>query len=667
MPERRCRAAALRTLCFEPLEDRRLLAAAPFVPAGWVSQPAHVFMATADAKPGTQVSLSGLQSPSGLTPNQVRGAYGLGTYVWNSSTNSGTLTGGVTFGSNAIAGTGAGETIAIVDAYDYPTALSDLNAFSSYYNLPGFNGSNEPTFEKLNQTGGTSLPGVDSTSPNLSDWETEEAMDIEWAHAIAPLANIILFEATSSNNSDLFTAVKTAAGTAGVVVVSMSWSGPEIAGVEPGDDSDYFSTPSDHPGVTFFAAAGDGGAYESGTTVTPQYPAASPNVVAVGGTTLSVDGNNNWSSETVWGSGTSSGAAGGSGGGISAYETQPTYQTSTVGASFGTYYRTYPDVSADGNPYTGVPVYDTFDFGTQAPWEQYGGTSLATPMWAAMIAIADQGRSLAGESSLDGPSQTLPTLYGLPSGDFNDITAGGSQPQNQNSTGPAPYTYNTPSGTNPPTFTSTDGFVAQTGYDLTSGIGSPKANLVIPAFIDASQLAFGQQPGTTLAGATISPAITVDVENSTGGIDTTNSGYVTLAIGTNPSGGKLLGTATVKAVNGVATFSGLWIDAAGTGYTLVATLGSLTSATSSAFNITANSAQPVIVTPASAGSNPVTTASTSLSAQASDPNSQTLTYTWSTISSPSGAAAPTFSPNGTSAAVTTTATFSARAPTRFRS
>ena len=258
-----------------------------------------------------------------------------------------------------------------------------------------------------------------------------------------------------------------------------------------------------------------------------------------------------------------------------------------------------PNVSADGNPYTGVPVYDTFDFGTQAPWEQYGGTSLATPMWAAMIAIADQGRSLAGESSLDGPSQTLPTLYGLPSGDFNDITAGGSQPQNQNSTGPAPYTYNTPSGTNPPTFTSTDGFVAQTGYDLTSGIGSPKANLVIPAFIDASQLAFGQQPGTTLAGATISPAITVNVENSTGGIDTTNSGYVTLAIGTNPSGGKLLGTATVKAVNGVATFSGLWIDAAGTGYTLVATLGSLTSATSSAFNITANSAQPVIVTPAS--------------------------------------------------------------------
>ena len=96
-----------------------------------------------------------------------------------------------------------------------------MNAFSSYYNLPGFNGSNKPTFEKLNQTGGTSLPGVDSTSPNLSDWEAEEAMDIEWAHAIAPLANIILFEATSSNDSDLFTAVKTAAGTAGVVVVSM--------------------------------------------------------------------------------------------------------------------------------------------------------------------------------------------------------------------------------------------------------------------------------------------------------------------------------------------------------------------------------------------------------------------------------------------------------------
>jgi hypothetical protein len=642
---------APRTLSFEPLEDRTLLSAIPFVPAGWTFHPDFAADSEVFADSTSHPDGGGSPDPSGMTPTQMRGAYGLGTYTWNSNTNTGTLTGGISFNGNP--GTGAGETIAIVDAYDDPHALSDLDAFSSYYNLPDFNGTNEPTFQKLNETGGTSLPSAAS----IGEWAVEESLDIEWAHSIAPLANIILFEANAAYDSDLFTAVQTAASTPGVVVVSMSWSGQEMSG-EQSDDASYFVTPPGHPGVTYLAATGDSGAYAQGsTTVAPQYPAVSPNVVAVGGTTLDVDANNNWSSESVWGSGTNSGTSGGGGGGISEFELQPTYQTATVGASFGTYYRTYPDVSADANPYTGVPVYDSYDFSASQPWAQYGGTSLATPMWSAMIAVADQGRSLDGESSLDGPSQTLPMLYNLPASDFHDITAGGSQGENQRSTGPAPYTYNTPPGTNPTTFT-TPGFVAETGYDLTSGIGSPRENLVIPALVSTSQLAFAQGPTTATAGAAISPAITVDVENASGGIDTTNSGYVTLAIGTNPSGGRLLGTVTVKAVNGVATFSGLSVDTAGTGYTLVATLGSLTSATSAAFNIAVNSAQPTIVTAASANSSPVTGTTTTLSVEAGDPSSQALTYTWSAISSPAGAA-PTFSPNGTASASTTTATFSA--------
>ena len=651
-------------LCLEPLEDRRLLSASAAFPAGYTVHPDFIAYPALHAASSVNPD-GGSTSPSGLTPYQIRGAYGLGQYTWNSGTNTGALTGGITFGSSSVPGTGTGETIAIVDPYNDPNALSDLNAFSSYYNLPGFNGANEPTFTQMGETVGASLPS--NASPGPSGWAIEESIDIEWAHVMAPLANILLVEANSGNNSDLFTAAQTAASATGVVVVSMSWSEPEFSG-EQNDDADFI-TPSNHSGVTFLAAAGDYGAYGSGqttsTTVTAVYPAASPNVVAVGGTTLGVDGNNNWSSETVWGSGTSSGSSLGSGGGISAYETQPSYQTATVGPSYGTYYRTYPDVSADGNPYTGVPIYDSYDLTSQTPWATYGGTSVATPLWAGMIAVADQGRSVAGESSLDGRSQTLPMLYNLPATDFYDITSSGNQPESQNSTGPVPYTYNTPSGTNPTTFT-TPGFIAETGYDLTSGIGSPKASLVIPGLISASELAFAQGPSGGSAGAAISPSITVDVENPFGGVATSDNSYVTLAIGTNPSGGRLLGVATVQAVNGVATFNGLSIDTAGTGYTLVATDGVLTSANSAAFNTSSNPAQPAVVTPASASPNLVTTTTTSLSVQASDPNSQTLTYTWSAVSVPSGAATPTFSPNGTAAATTTTATFSAPAPTRSR-
>ena len=162
------------------------------------------------------------------TPNQIRGAYGLGSYT------GGVLSNGISFAG--IAGDGRGQTIAIVDAYDYPTAVNDANVFSNNYGLPTFGGAGHPTLTRLNQTGGTSLPGTDPSGPYYrtyySDREEEEALDIEWAHAIAPMANIILFEATNDSNNcaNLFIAAQTAAKTSGVVAVSMSWgmdeSGP---------------------------------------------------------------------------------------------------------------------------------------------------------------------------------------------------------------------------------------------------------------------------------------------------------------------------------------------------------------------------------------------------------------------------------------------------------
>ena len=143
---------------------------------------------------------------------------------------------------------------------------------------------------------------------------------------------------------------------------------------------------------------------------------------------LRVNGSNpnyTYGGETAWGNGTSSGTYGGGGGGISAYESQPAYQKGVVSA-FSTTQRTYPDVSCDANPNTGVPIYDSWDFGTSTPWfpGYEGGTSLACPLWAGMIAIADEGRAIAGKGSLDGPSQTLPELYKLPAAEFHDITSG---------------------------------------------------------------------------------------------------------------------------------------------------------------------------------------------------------------------------------------------------
>src|SRR5262249_50727787 len=159
--------------------------------------------------------------------------------------------------------------IAIVDAYDDPNIAGDLQKFDAAFGLPN------PSFTKVNQTGGTKLPAANS------GWATEIALDVEWAHAIAPGAKIVLVEANSSSMSDLMTAVNTARNYAGVVAVSMSWGGGEFSS-EVNYDS-YFTTPAGHTGVSFFASSGDTGAPAS-------YPESSPNVVAVGGTTLHLNG-----------------------------------------------------------------------------------------------------------------------------------------------------------------------------------------------------------------------------------------------------------------------------------------------------------------------------------------------------------------------------------------
>lgn len=390
----------------ERLEDRLLLSAQSAVPT--VELLARL---QAGSRPGSSSPQGGQAYSGPLEPSQVQTAYGV-----NLISFSGT------------AGTGAGQTIAIIDAYNDPDIISDASAFNTEFGLQQFNVNGGPTLTVRNQTGGTSLPA--NSTPG--GWDMEESLDVEWAHSIAPQANIILFEANSNSNSDLYQAVATAADTAGVSVVSMSFAGGESWGETSSDAT--FTTPSGHQGVTFLASSGDNG--------TPAgYPAYSPNVVAVGGTSLSVDSSGDYLGESAWSSG---------GGGISQVEAQPSYQQGKVNGTSSTN-RTVPDVSMDADPNTGVYVLDSYYGG----WLEVGGTSLSCPMWAGLISIADQGRVAASEGTLDGPSQTLPMLYSLPSSDFHDITTGNN-------------------GT----------YSATTGYDLVTGLGTPIANLLVPGLVN---------------------------------------------------------------------------------------------------------------------------------------------------------------------------------------
>ncbi|HTU91468.1 MAG TPA: S53 family peptidase [Gemmataceae bacterium] len=388
--------------------------------------------------------------PTGYTPQQIQEAYGINQLY-------------------GIIGTGTGQTIAIVDAYDDPAFVdstspnfdsSDLHMFDQEFNLP-----DPPSFLKLNQTGGTALPGTDPAGPGTSNWEGEEALDIEWAHAIAPGANIIVFEANSASPSDLDQAVATAAAYPGVSVVSMSFGSPEDNTATSTDS--IFTTPAGHQGVTFVAASGDYGSFGGSglTTTNVDYPAASPNVLGVGGTSLVLNSDNSYNSETAWGNGANSASQGGSGGGFSQYESEPAYQESVQ----NTGKRAVPDVAFDADPNTGVAVYDSYNNGTATPWVEVGGTSLAAPSWSGLIAIADEGVVHDGGTTLNGPTQTIPDLYKLYQVDpsyFHDITSG-----------------------------SNGAYSAHAGYDEVTGMGSPVANKLIPALI-------GLQVRNTLSAAT---------------------------------------------------------------------------------------------------------------------------------------------------------------------
>ena len=281
----------------------------------------------------------------------------------------------------AAASSGAGVTVAVVDAYDDPTAESDLAAYRSSLGLPACT-SASGCFTKVNQSGGTSYPRPDS------GWTTEIALDLDMVSAICPNCSILLVEANSDNLSDLGRGVNRAIAM-GAKFISNSYGSSEDAGERSWDAAWYT-----HPGVVITASSGDIG-------YGVQFPAASPHVVAVGGTTLSRGPGGTWS-QSAWSGG---------GSGCSAYEPKPPWQTDSGCAK-----RTVADVSAVADPSTGVAVY------VSGGWYLMGGTSAAAPIVAAAYALA--GTPAAG---------TYPASYPYLRGGLTDVVGGtnglcGAQP-----------------------------------------------------------------------------------------------------------------------------------------------------------------------------------------------------------------------------------------------
>jgi len=309
---------------------------------------------------------------------------------------------------------GSGTNVYIVDAYDLPSAAADLHQFSIDTGLPQLDGiGGDGTFTKLTPFG---VPG--SAVPQ--GWSVEESLDIEWVHAMAPKANIFLVEALSNSGTDLFNAEAFVMAVADVT--SNSWGGGEFAG-ETGSDSMFLAA----RGPVLFST-GDSGAPGG-------YPAFSPWVTAVGGTTLRP---NTFPagyriSETGWS---------GSGGGISVFEPTPPYQALN-GVNFGA--RSIPDVALDADPNTGVMVLSIDD----GFYYLVGGTSLATPMFAGFLADVDTARVTAGKAKLGSSLAVLnPELYSLGNSSLYH------------------YSYfDVISGNN--------GFSAGPGYDLVTGLGDP--------------------------------------------------------------------------------------------------------------------------------------------------------------------------------------------------
>ena len=336
------------------------------------------------------------------------------------------------------------RTVAIVDAYDDPTVLDDLDVYSNHFGIPPLNRcavstgtAASPCIQKVDQNG-------TSTYPTGTSWSDEIALDVEAVHALCQNCNILLIEAYSNYDNDLITAANQRAFLMGANVVSNSWGGSEFGG------ESFYDTTFNHPGVAYVFSSGD-------NNYGVEYPAASPNVTAVGGTTLLVNSDYTYNSETVW-----SHSGYGAGSGCSTQESKPGFQHDA-----GCTKRTIADVSADADPSTGAAVY------LAGSWYLIGGTSLAAPLVAAVFALAGGVGSTLGNSL---PYANL--NYGV---NLRDVTSG----NNGSCSGSYLCT-------------------AKTGYDGPTGLGTPLGTSAFTTALPNHTVTFNSNGGT----GSMSPQIT---------------------------------------------------------------------------------------------------------------------------------------------------------------
>ncbi len=352
------------------------------------------------------------RSPGGLYPSDIAAAYGLDRLAGNNG--------------------GVGMTVALVEAYDAPDIEADLATFSSHFSLPACT-SASGCFTKVVAASGSTRPAYNA------NWEVEISLDVEWLHAIAPNARILLVEALSSNNTNLMAAVNYAKLHASVV--SMSWGGTEFNG-EASYDSHFTQA-----GVVFVASAGDSGGLV-------EYPASSRNVIAVGGTSLALNSAGMVASpvvETAWSD---------SGGGCSAWEPafSPAIQKNFVPSTCT--HRGGPDVAMDADPSSGVAIWVSNPANHYHGWLVAGGTSLACPIWAGFVAVTD---SMRGPNKLMTGPNLLADLYTAAAGsgyaaNYRDITKGKA-----------------------------GNFSADPGWDFVTGLGTPQTQDLIPYLVLRTQ------------------------------------------------------------------------------------------------------------------------------------------------------------------------------------
>jgi hypothetical protein len=405
------------------------------------------------------------------------------------------------------------QTVAIVDAYNDPSVTADVDAFDAQYGLPS---ETSGSFQVVSQTGG-SVSGINSDV----GWAGEITLDVETVRGLCHACKILLVEANSSNDSDLGAAVDYAAAHASIV--SNSYGGPES-----GPESSDF----DHPGVAILASTGDDGWYGwdlfnelAPSEGAPSVPASYNTVIGVGGTSLSLNPDSSRAGEAVWndngpfdGYGFNLGPLGASGGGCSSlYSAQPWQQAvagySTLGC--GSTLRNGVDIAADADYFTGFDMYETTawcsgsdDNGNSCPsqspgWETIGGTSLSSPLVAAMWALA------GGPGGVKYPGMTLYGHFHATPSQLYDVTVGGNALCDSTS---AVECF----GNSNPNVDLGAGMVdciwgasgtavladkyqcnAEPGYDGVSGVGTPKG---IAPFQPISPTAAIQSPGTLTVG-----------------------------------------------------------------------------------------------------------------------------------------------------------------------